>query len=251
MGKTSLYKKKYHIDLRDVDFRRELKLSTLFTYFEDVASLAVDDLGIGINTLQEKFGVAWILIRMRVDIIRIPKYDEVITIETWPQLPKSLEFDRDFIIRDSSGDIIVKAISTWIIFDINTRRIKRSRLIAINYPDLIEERAINSELNKLNSYGALEFVYNRVIGYSDIDFNGHLNNSKYIDFSVDCYLFEKHQMYRVKSVEVNFIHETLPGEQLVMYKDISKITENCIYIEGINKKDQKAAFKTRVVIEER
>jgi acyl-ACP thioesterase len=47
--------------------------------------VAVDNLGIGINTLEQKFSVAWILIRIRVDILRNPEWNEDITIETWPQ----------------------------------------------------------------------------------------------------------------------------------------------------------------------
>lgn len=69
MESPATFKMKYHIDLRDVDFTKKLKLSTLFSYFQDIASMAAENIGFGIETLERKFGVAWILIRMRVDII--------------------------------------------------------------------------------------------------------------------------------------------------------------------------------------
>src|SRR5699024_3303402 len=80
---SSVFKREYHIDLRDVDFKRRLKFSTLFSYFQDIGSLASEDLGFGIETLRENFGVTWILTRMRVNIIRHPGLNEDITIETW------------------------------------------------------------------------------------------------------------------------------------------------------------------------
>lgn len=247
MEKLSVYKKKYKIELSDVDFRKKIKLSSLFSFFQDIASSAVDNLGIGINTIEKK-GIAWILIRSRVDIIKNPVWNQEIIIETWPQLPKTLEFERDFVVKDINGNVMIKAVSTWIIIDINTRRIKKSNLIAIDYPDIVKERAINCKLGKIKPFGNLEVAYKKVIGYSDIDFNGHLNNSKYIDFIMDCFTYENHQQYFVKSIEVNFNSELLPGEVLVLYRDISSLNDNHIYIEGIKEKDEKIAVKALVEI---
>lgn len=251
MKPVSIYKKKYLIELSDVDFTKKLKLSTLFGYFQDIASMAVDNLGIGIDTLEQKYGVAWILIRIRVDIIRYPEWNEEITIETWPQEPKKLEFERDFLVRDADGNVIIKAVSTWIIFDIKTRRIKKSELIAIEYPLIVKTRAIDCKLEKLKDFGRLETVYKKVIGYSDVDFNGHLNNSKYIDFITDCFDIEKHKKNSAKTIEVNYINEALPGNTITLYKDISDLNSNMLYIEGVNEEDGKVIFKAQIEIEEK
>lgn len=249
MEPVSIYKKKYVIELSDVDFTKKLKLSTLFSYFQDIASEAVDNLGIGIDTLEKKHGVAWALIRVRVDIIRNPEWNEEITIETWPQEPEKIEFERDFIVRDAGGNIIIKAVSIWIIFDIKTRRIRKSEVIAIEYPPIVKTRAIDCKLGKLKDSGHLEIAYKKVIGYSDVDFNGHLNNSKYIDFISDCFEIDKHERNTVRTVEVNYINEALPGDTLVLYKDISHIDSNLLYIEGVSEENGNVVFKAQVKIE--
>jgi len=251
LAKTSQYQKRYHIDLRDVDFRKELKLSTLFSFFQDAASAACDELGIGIDRLVGEFNVAWVLIRMRVEIVRMPRWNEDITVETWPQEPKTLEFERDFTVRDQDGNVIIRALSTWIIYDVTTKRIRKSSLIAIDYPPIIEERALNNQLKKLTSHGTLEPAYQKVIGYSDIDLNGHLNNSKYIDYIMDCFPYENHQVYTVESIEVNFIKEALPGDTLTLLKDLTDIDDLTIYIEGVETVSQATAFKARVKIKNR
>lgn len=248
MKPVSLFKKNYGVEFRDIDFTKKLKMSALFNFFQDIASLAVDNLNIGINTIQEQHGVAWILIRIRVDIIRTAEWNEEVEIETWPQQPKKLEFERDFIVRDSQGNVIAKAVSTWIIADINTREIRRSELLGIEYPPIITERAIDCRLGKFKALGELQLAYKKVIGYSDIDINGHLNNSKYIDYIMDCFTVENHMKYGIKSIEVSFVNEALPGDIIKLYKDISAIDSNLLYIEGVNELSNKICFKTKVEV---
>lgn len=248
MEPVILFKNKYHIDLSSVDFAKKLRLSALFGYFQDIASMAVENLGIGIDTILEKFGVTWILMRIRVDIIRPPLWNEQITIETWPIESRKMQFDRDYVVRDEEENILARAVSTWVILDPNTKEIKKTSLISDNIPKIIKERAIDCKLGRFKSFGEMTVAYKKVIGYSDIDFNGHLNNSKYIDFIMDCFDFESHKKYSVKSIEVSYINEALPGDTITLYRDISALDSNLIYIEGVNEKDGKAVFKSQVEI---
>lgn len=244
MEKNTLFKKNYTIQLRDVDFKKNLKLSSLFHYLQDVALLAVDDLGIGIETLEEKYDVTWILIRMRVEIVRNPKWNDEITIETWPQEPKSVEFARDFIVKDENDNIIIKAISSWVIMDINKRRIRKSAVIAIDYPPIIKNRALDCVLGKISKFDKLEFAFEKFIGYNDIDFNKHLNNTRYIDLIMECFSIHNHTKYNLESFEINYINEIMHEDTIMIYKDSSNINSNRLYLEGISKNTQKLVFRT-------
>jgi len=251
MTESILYKRAYHIDLRDVDFRKQLKLSMLFSYFQDVASFAAYELGVGITELAENNGIAWILMRIRVEIERMPVWNEEITIETWPQEPGKLEIERDFIVRDSEGKIIVRAVSAWVLMDLKERKLKRTSVISLTYPSVIEERAIVHKLKKLESISELETAYEKVIGYSDIDFNGHLNNSRYIDYIMDCFSLDEHNQYETKAIEVNFNREALPGDTIVLQKSTQLLEDRQVFIEGMNKEDEKAIFKAKVDVDDR
>jgi len=245
---TSLFSKTYHIDLRDVDFTKKLKLSNLFSYFQDIASQAAEVLGYGIETLEEKFGVAWVVTRIRVEIIRLPVWDEEITIETWPLDPGKVEFDRDYLVKDANGNVIIRAVSKWVIMDIKERKLKRSELIGIQYPESRTERAIEGRLGKLKDFGQLEAAYDKVIGYSDIDFNGHLNNSKYVDYIMDCFPVEDHKNYSIQVIDINFLQEALPGDSIKLNKDTTKLNEHQIYIDGVNQTNGNVVFKSQVTI---
>jgi len=238
--------KNYQITVSDCDFTKKLKLSSLFNYFQEIAALHADNLGIGINTIESNYGVIWALIRIKTDILRHPGLNEQITIETWPQYPTKYEFHRDFLIRDAQNNVIVRAASVWVLLDKKTRELKKTDLIAGNYPQLLTERAIDSPIRKIRPDGKPEISYKRVIGCSDIDVNGHLNNSKYIDFIMDCFSMKDIQQYQVRSLQVNYINEALAGDTIVLYKDSSSLDNGKIYIEGLNEQDNKIIFNAGI-----
>lgn len=245
------YKKNYHIEISDVDFMKTLKLSTLFDYFQEAAAMDADRRGFGIDDFKNKFNFTWILTRMKVNIFRNPVFGEEISIQTWQQEQKQLEFERDFLARDRNGNIVAVAISNWIILDITTRKIMRTELIGESPCTPGMKSAIDCKLGKLKSFGKLELSYKKVIGYSDTDFNGHLNNSRYVDYAMDCFNVKDHEKYNAKTIEINYISEALPGDTLMLCKDVSALNSNLVYIEGINEKSKKAVFKAQVEIAQR
>jgi medium-chain acyl-[acyl-carrier-protein] hydrolase len=246
----SLFTSTYHIDLRDVDFKKELKLSALFSYFQEIANLAASSLGLGIDTLQKGNGLAWVLTKIRVDVDRLPEWGEEITIDTWPLEPGKLNFDRDYIVRDKNGKSIIRAISSWVIIDLKDRKLKRANSLGFSYPTTILERAIEGNFSRLKHTEILEDVYTKSIGYSDIDFNGHLNNSKYVDYIMDCFDVNEHQIYHATSIEVNFVHEALPGDNILLKKSLSH-EQNNVYVEGVNEQNHRVIFKANIAISDK
>mgnify|MGYP000412476922 FL=1 len=248
MDPEAIHSREYTIGYSDIDFLRKLKCSTLFGYFQDTASEAVQKLGAGVETLAEKYSAAWVLTRIRVEFERIPEINEKVTVDTWPHPPGKIELDRDFKVRDANGDVIIRAASKWVIIDIRTREIIKSGLIGMNYPPFIEEHALDCRLGKLKPYGQPELVYKKVVGYSDVDINGHINNSKYIDYIMDCFTVESHRLYTMSSIEVNYIKEAFPGDTLQLYREIPADGSGYVYIEGVNEGDGKPSFKARIKV---
>lgn len=239
---------RYRVTVADADFTKKMKLSAAFNYFQEIAGLHSQNLGIGFDEIQEKHNAAWVLVKMRVDIARYPVWDEEITVETWPQYPKKYEFDRDYLIKDMGGNIIARAVSVWAIIDINSREIKKAETIAVDYPEFITTRAIECRLGKLKPAGELEMVYERHIGCSDIDMNGHINNSKYVDFIMDCFSLEDLKKYRAQSIQVCYLNEAFAGDTIGLYKCTDNSNEKKIFVEGINLKDKRTIFTASIDI---
>jgi len=246
-GPVPVYQKRYQVGLGDIDFRKKLKISALFNYFQDIASLHAENLGVGIDSLMNNHGVTWVLTRIRVDLERIPVLGEDLLIETWPQPPGKLEFDRDFLVRDASGNELARVVSTWVIMDIAAREIKKTETITRNYPFNPRGRAIDCRLGRFKAFSTPEVAYQRVIGYSDVDINEHLNSSKYIDFIMDCFSLEEHRRHDIRSLEISYLNEALSGDRLTMYKDLAASGSGLVYIEGC-RQDNTRIFKAQLAI---
>jgi acyl-ACP thioesterase len=228
---------------RDSDFSKRLKISALFSYLQDAASMHSDHLGVGVDRLLRDFGVAWILMRLRIDVIRMPKLFEEITVETWPQKPKAL-FERDYIVRDGEGNALVNAVSIWILMDMEKREIKRERLFDYGGIPILKERAIDCKLGKLKPFGAPQPAYGKEIRYSDADYNGHINNAKYADYIMDCFDADFLKTRAVKTLSINYINEILVGDTLLLRKDTDPGNPNAAYVEGVGQSEGNLAFQS-------
>ena len=80
-----------------------------------------------------------------------------------------------------------------------------------------------------------------------MDFNGHLNNSKYVDYIMDCFPIEEHWKSDITSIEVHFVNEALPGETVLLLKQPEQYIDG-IYIEGQKENDQTSVFKAFIQI---
>jgi len=243
-----LLSKKYHIIGRDVDYNRKLKPSALFSYLEDIANLNSAELGIDQDSIAKRANAAWIISRMRLQMDRYPAWKDDIIIETWPQLPQKYLFERDYIIKSADGEILGRGTSVWAIIDIDTRKPLPSETIKVDYPEIKAERAIDSKAARMAPFGDLVEIAHRPVCYSDIDMNGHVNNSRYIDYIMDCYPVETILKHPVKELQINYVNEALPGETVVFYKSHNPSDPENIYIEGRCQEDGRVIFKAIIQV---
>ena len=77
-------------------------VQALCEYMQEAAGNHAALLGVSIERLHDE-GVAWVLARMRVAPVALPRVHERIQVETWPVGIEGLQFRRDFIVRREDG----------------------------------------------------------------------------------------------------------------------------------------------------
>lgn len=207
---------------------QSIKPSGVLDILQGAAGEHADMLGIGYDALKEK-GYAFVLARVKYDLYRkISRYDELM-IETTPLTPGRIDFDRDFEIYDQkTGDKIGIGTSKWIIIDLNTRKICRSSVF--QYPCATRVDGNYESFDKL-TFDDLDFnqEYDYQVRHNDVDFLGHMNNTKY----ADALILNKPS----KHFEINFIREVKLNDVLTI-----KHNDNCF----IGYADDTVSFKAYI-----
>jgi acyl-ACP thioesterase len=188
-----------------------LTLAAAFDYFQEAAINHAEILGVGRESMA-RTGQGWILSRMSVLMERRPKFKESVTVSSWPRGWEKLFARRDYDIRDASDTPIVRARSGWIIIDMEKRRPLRPQAVMDALPLNEGIDALPSGAAGLEARDNLIKAGERKAAYSDIDYLGHVNNARYIQWIQDVVPPELLEGAGKMRLDVNYLNEIKPGE---------------------------------------
>lgn len=217
----------------DTDAAWRLKPSSFMNLAQEAAGRHAVYLGFGYDDLIVS-NTAWILSRMHIVFTDVPKWRENITLTTWHKGLNRLFYLRDFILTDDQGRERVKATTSWLVLNLETRRLVRD-------PHLMEDgtvctdNAIEAPADKVIMPKDIEpeYVMEHIVAYSDIDTNGHANNAMYMQWAMDAVDYEVASKRAVKEFVINFNHETKPMDHVQMYRAVVDKEDGChVFIEG-------------------
>lgn len=205
------YKEEVLIRSYQTDMNARLRPSALLQLMQEAAGAHAEKLGIGRNALIAQ-DLAWVLTRIEVEMDRWPSSGEKIMVETFPMALKRWFFPRYFVFRDERGRDIGRAASLWVLLDLKSRRMSRPDAVTPYLPDnsdLLAPMGLPAVVSEVS--GTLE-TGERVPVYTDLDCNGHVNNTRYVDWCCDALGIESMQRLEFRHLIVNFDSEVLPSQ---------------------------------------
>ena len=210
-----------------------LKPSSFMDLAQEAANLHAAILGFGYDDMIAS-KTAWVLSRMHVVFVDTPRWRDDVTLFTWHKGLERLFFLRDFMMTDREGNPKIKATTSWLVLNLETRKLVRD-------PNLLDEGTICSEnvldnpADKVVMPKGVEpqFVTGHLVGYSDLDMNGHANNAMYMQWAMDAVGYELASKLPVKWFTINFNHETKAGDAVAMYRAIVEKEDGLhVFVEG-------------------
>lgn len=221
--------KDYRLRWMDFDRYGRIQPTTLLDIFQDLATAQAEDMGIGRDAMMAK-GVFWVIVRMKLEIVKAPEYYQVVKVRTWPHTPTRFSFLRDFSVRDEDGELLVKASSEWVLMDAESRKFASVKDYYDGPNDFYEDRSFERKPRKVHDFeqGNLP-VYTVVPSYSDIDLNGHVNNARYANYVIDA--LNPGEDGAMKTFQIDYRYEVRPGEPLEMH---TFVQDGVVLSKGVN-----------------
>ena len=223
-----------------------LKPAAFMDLAQEAAGLHAVYLGFGYDDLIKK-QTAWILSRVNVKFIDTPLWREDMTLTTWHKGFNRLFFLRDFVMTDKEGRERVKATTSWLVLDLQTRSMVRD-------PQLLEDgtvctdNAVDTPADKIRMPRDVEAVpvYEHVVGYSDVDMLGHANNAMYMQWAMDAVDYETASSRPVKEYTINFNREIKAGDKVTLYRAMVEKEDGLhVFIEG--KAEEVSSFCVEII----
>lgn len=231
--------KNYHIHSFDVNYRYELLPTRFISFFQDIAMMQSEELGIGKEYL-EKNNYSWVVIRYNIKIYKYPKYMDTIKLQTYPVYNRRLYAYRKFKTYNLNGELISEVDSAWTLLDRKKEKVctMPSEMIeAYKYKDENDERISFNNIDRLNICDVQKTFKVR---YSDIDSNLHVNNTVYVSWAIETMPLDDVVNYEIKNIEILFKKEALLGDLITVKTSLSMGSDtNIVAIHNICNQDGK------------
>ncbi len=231
----------------EADANKIMRPTAMLDMMQEAANNNATSLGFGYDELIET-NTAWVLSRIHLRFNRYPQWRDKVNLRTWHKGTAKLFYLRDFILSDSNGDTLAVATSSWLIIDLNTRRLVRNSDLASNPEKCTKEDAIAEPAEKvvLPVDVEPELIRKHPVTWSEIDPNGHVNNVKYVVWAMDAVKLEDIKEKPLKELLINYDAEVMPGD-IVKISRVRIENEEGItyYITG--RVDDKQNFSVKLV----
>lgn len=213
------YRQTFTLTDLEVDRFCKLKLSSLLFYAQEVAGKHSALLGADYDTLAMK-KLFWAVTRHKVQITRLPTLGEAITVETWPMPTTRVAFPRALAAYDAQGNELFRSISLWVLMDPESRAMVLPGKSGVDVVGLLT----GTELSVPHSIvpKALRNSTGRAVTYTCLDRNGHMNNTRYLDWVADLLPSDFHRDHTPKELVICYASEALENQEITLDWELSE-----------------------------
>jgi len=176
---------------------------------------------------------------------RIPKLREKMTVTTWQRCIKGVQFIRDTEFLDEEGNLLIEATCGWILADPINHKIKRPTDYKMG--QLVENQSdkalFGSGRVKISIPENSEKIATRRVVFTDIDYNNHLNNTRYADIISD-FVPDLGEKVEICELDLVFAGEAYLNEDIEIFR--TKTEDDTYIINGTHSRGR--CFESRVKV---
>ena len=156
--------------------------------------------------------------------------------ETWHKGMNGPFSIRDFEVRDAvTSEILVRCTTSWVLVDLDSRHLVRiDRCIGpILEKTAVMKDAIAKPAGKIKVWSETALSLSHKVLFSDIDYNMHVNNAKYMEWALDAIDARDGSAISdrtIASYDITFNNEARMGDTVDIYTEY--ISDGQRYVEG-------------------
>ena len=219
------------VEARHVDRYGRMTPAAILYLAQEAAGAHCRLMGKDYDSLAQ-MGLFWAVSRHRVAVERLPRLDEAITVHTWPMPATRVAYPRATELRDAQGHVLVKAVSLWVLMDVEKRAMVLPGKSGVDVPGM----TTGEELEPPRSLAPRDRAGREVrqVTFSLLDRNGHMNNTHYLTWATDLLDSEFHGRHPAKGFTVCYLSEAREGQQVALSWELSG-EENALCVDAFRR----------------
>lgn len=207
--------KEYYVRATDINCYGQLSPTTVLDLFQDAAGDHAIPLGVGYEAMTAR-GLVWVVARARLEISGSAAMYQKVRVCTWPHAPAGFGCLREYRMEDpKTGACIAKGDSEWLCMDREARSAAHADRIFPPDVSFRSDRVFSDRMPRLRWRDIPdEEVFSVTPGFTDLDINGHVNNTKYVNYILDALRPEADT--RLCALQIDYHREVRIGEPLAL-----------------------------------
>ena len=206
--------KEYTTRWHDTDATRIVRPTQLLVYMQETSNAHLDSTGHNLDRLRDEHSLAFLLSKTKIALYAPLYAHEDIRVETFTAESRAFGFNRYYrILR--GDEVIAAADTTWALIDLNSRQLCKADAFDFGFE---HEPSLDIGLPprfRVPHTDELELLGERRIVYSDLDYNMHMNNTRYADMLCDFMPLE--DIPKIKGMSLSYLHEAAFGDVIKIY----------------------------------
>ncbi len=210
-----VWREKFRVRFYDTEPSGYAAPAALCRYLMEAANSHCEPLGMTLAGLRAT-GRMWVLARFALQISRLPRRGEEVTVETWgSNRLGGVRAYRDFRLEDGSGATLAEASSLWLVLDTATRRPVRlpEEILQYRHPDRCTPLAVDA--TPLQAPDPVKTEERLRVRWRDLDGNGHANAVSHIEWALEAVPAEVRREARLASLDIQFAGEAFLGDEII------------------------------------
>ena len=228
----------------DTDATLAVRPSQLLVYMQEMAFCHLDSVGKNLDTMRSGKGLAFILTRLTLRFYRPLRPMQRVVAQTWISQGRGVNFPRYFRLTDEQGTPAAEGASSWVLIDLNTHLPVRAE--TFDYGFSPEEPLPFATPRRLPVPAQMTQVGTRRIAYSDIDYNGHMNNTRYPDMVCD--FLPEGVVPRIHTMHLEFIKEAAFGSTLRVLRGEMQTEQGYSYLIQTRNEADELCLSAQVIL---
>lgn len=212
------YKEQCRLDTYRVDSNSIGKPSGIWQLMQEAACKQMETQKPSYTDLTNE-GKALMLARVDLAIPEEIYLDELLTSSSWPAPSSRATFLRNYTLQ-RAGSLVAVAATQWSLVDLESRKILKVKDVDFSNYWMGEYKELLKGKFKIDksTVEAMKQVGEKTVCYSDLDYNGHMNNTYYLDMLCDHIPELAAGTHRVSFFRIHYSKEAPLGESLTIYR---------------------------------